>query len=92
MRLGHERLGEARTGRSTSALRVNGHAATRRRVGERARRHPINMTARTKPDALADSEKRNTTSHVFDQFSLPLPTSLITSHAFNVVVTREKII
>lgn len=89
MRLGHERPGEARTDPSTGALRVNGHAATHRRVGERVR-HPINMTARTKPDALADSEKRNRTSHVFDQFSLPLPTSLITNHAFSVVATREK--
>jgi len=90
VRLGHEKPGEARTGRSTGARGVDSHAATRRRVGERAH-HPINMTARTKPDALADSEKRNSTSHVFDQFSLPLPTSLITSHAFNVVATREKI-
>ena len=90
MHVEHESLREARTDRSTGARGVGGHAATRRRVGERAR-HPINMTARTKPDALADSEKRNTTSHVFDQFSLPLPTSLITSHAFNVVATREKI-
>ena len=90
MHVEHESLREARMDRSTGARGVDSHAATHRRVGERAR-HPINMTARTKPDALADSEKRNTTSHVFDQFSLPLPTSLITSHAFNVVVTREKI-
>lgn len=90
MRLEHESPREAHTDRSTGARGVDSNAATRRRVGERARQ-PINMTARTKPDALADSEKRNSTSHVFDQFSLPLPTSLITSHAFNVVATREKI-
>lgn len=49
------------------------------------------MTARIRPDELADNEKRNRTSHAFDQFSLPLPTSLMTSHAFNVVATRENI-
>ena len=90
MHVEHESLREARTDRSTGARGVDGHAATHKRVGEHARQ-PINMTARTKPDALADSEKRNTTSHVFDQFPLPLPTSLITSYAFNVVATREKI-
>jgi hypothetical protein len=55
-----------------------------------ARRQPINMTARTKPAALADREKRNRTSHMFDHLSRPLPTSLITNYAFSVVATREK--
>ena len=48
------------------------------------------MTARTKYAALADREKRNRASHMFDQLSRPLPTSLITNHAFSVVATREK--
>jgi hypothetical protein len=48
------------------------------------------MTVRTKPAALADREKRNRTSHMFDHLSRPLPTSLITNYAFSVVATREK--
>lgn len=89
VRLEHESPGEACTYPSTAAHRVNLRAAACRR-DEKSARQSINIAARTKPAALADRQKRNATRRTFDHLSLPLPTSLMTSHAFSVVVTREK--